>query len=91
MFLGKITEMKIQLLDEFVGSIPEEKIWELIEDYEEWKRVGSDENRNFFLRDKAREYCEILTMPAHYHTDFMTKIAMYAYRHFALKYKEIMK
>ena len=81
--------MKYLTIDEFIRAQTEEDIWKLIEDYENWKKTGEDENS--FLRNKAREFCSILTLPAHYHTDYMQRIAMGAYRHFALKYKEIMK
>ena len=79
--------MKFQTLEQFVSSLTEKEIWKLIEDYENWKKTGEDENS--FLRNKAREFCSHLTLPAHYHSDYMPKVAMYAYRHFALKYKEI--
>ena len=79
--------MKHQTIDEFIRSQTEEDLWKIIEDYENWKETGEDENS--LLRNKAREFCSNLTLPLRYHSDWMPKIAMGAYRHFALKYKQV--
>ena len=81
--------MKYLTLEEFINTLTEEEIWKIIEDYEKWRETGEDENS--LLRNKAREFCSNLTLPLHYHSDWMPKIAMSAYRHFALKYKEMVK
>lgn len=75
--------MKFQTIDEFIRAQTEEDLWKIIEDYE---RNGHDEYEAQFLREKTREYCD-----KYYYLELMPKVAMYAYRHFALKYKEIMK
>ena len=81
--------MKHLTVESFVNSMNEEDLWKIIEDYENWKETGEDENS--LLRNKAREFCSNLTLPLRYHSDWMPKIAMGAYRHFALKYKEMVK
>jgi type I restriction-modification system DNA methylase subunit len=83
--------MKYLTIESFVNSLNEEELWKIIDEYESWVRIGSDDFQQSFLRDKAREFCSNLTIPARYHTDFMSKIAIGAYRHFTLKYKEMMK
>ena len=79
--------MKYLTIESFVNSLTEEDLWKIIEDYENWKETGEDENS--LLRNKAREFCSNLTLPLRYHSDWMPKIAMGAYRHFALKYKQV--
>lgn len=74
--------MKHLTIESFINSMNEEDIWKIIEDYETY---GNDLEAQF-LRQKAREYCD-----RYYYTDYMPFIAMSAYRHFALKYKEMMK
>lgn len=81
--------MTENLIESFIDSFAEEELWKLIEDYEKWRETGIDENS--FLRNAAREFCLNCSISPHYHTDYMPKIAMSAYRHFALKYKEMMK
>ena len=83
--------MKYLTIEAFVRSLPEEDLWKIIEDYEKWVKIGDDEFEAPFLRSKARKFCSNLTIPAQYHTDYMQKIAVGAYRYFALKYKEMMK
>lgn len=74
--------MKYLILEKFVKDFAEEELWKIIDDYENWKETGKN---GTFLSKKAKE----LT-PYHYY-GLNADIAMYAYRHFALKYKEIMK
>lgn len=81
--------MKLSTLEEFINSMPEELIWKLIEDYESWKETGVDNTS--LLRSTASEFCSIMGAPRMLHTDYMSKIAMGAYRYFALKYNESMK
>lgn len=75
--------MKHQTIAEFIKTQTEEDLWEIIEDYES---NGHDEFEAQFLREKTREYCD-----KYYYLELMPTVAMYAYRHFALKYKEIVK
>lgn len=79
--------MKHLTIESFVNSMNEEDLWKIIADYEDWKENGEVEDS--FLRNKAREFCSNLTLPLGYQSVWMPKIAMGAYRHFALKYKEI--
>ena len=81
--------MKNHSLEEFISTFTEEELWKIIDDYETWGETGTDDDS--MLRNFAREYCINLTLPPHYHSDFMSKIAMCAYRYFALKYKETQK
>jgi len=71
--------MKHLTIESFVNSMNEEDLWKIIEDYEKY---GCDVEAQF-LREKAREYCD-----NYYYMDNMPFIAIGAYRHFALKYKE---
>jgi len=75
--------MKHLTIESFVNSLPEEDLWKIIGEYEMY---GSDEFESPFLRQKAREFCDM-----YYYMDYMPNIALYAYRHFALKYKEVIK
>jgi len=81
--------MKYPTIESFINSLSEEDLWKIIEDYENWKETGDD--KNSFLRNKAREFCSNLTIPLYYHSDWMPKIAMGAYQYFTLKYKEMLK
>jgi hypothetical protein len=74
--------MKYLTIESFLNSMNEEDLWKIIEDYE---RYGCDVEAQF-LREKAREYCD-----KYYYMDNMPFIAIGAYRHFALKYKEMVK
>jgi hypothetical protein len=74
--------MKYLTISEFINNLPEEDIWKIIEDYE----IHGADFEAEFLMQKAREYCD-----EYYYMDFMLFIAIGAYRHFALKYKEMMK
>jgi hypothetical protein len=74
--------MKYLTVESFVNSLTEEDLWKIIEDYEMY---GCDVEAEF-LRQKAREYRDM-----YFYMDYMPKIALYAYRHFALKYKEMMR
>jgi hypothetical protein len=73
--------MKHLTIESFVNSLPEEDLWKIIEDYE--MMIDDDEFGAPFLRQKAREFSDM-----YFYRDYMPKIALYAYRHFALKYKE---
>lgn len=77
--------MKYLTVESFVNSLTEEDLWKIIEDYEKYIRID-DEFEVPFLRQKAREFCDM-----YFYMDYMPKIALYAYRHFTLKYKELMK
>jgi hypothetical protein len=70
-------------IESFINSMNEEEIWKIIEDYETY---GFSNFEAQFLRQKAREYRDV-----YYYMDFMPHIAIGAYRHFALKYKENLK
>lgn len=74
--------MSYLTLESFIDTLTEEDLWKIIDDYETWKETGKN---GTFLSKKARE----LT-PYHYY-GLNADIAMSAYRHFALKYKETMK
>lgn len=74
--------MKYLTIDEFIRAQTEEDLWKIIEDYENWKETGKN---GTVLSKKAKE----LT-PYHYY-GLNADIAMGVYRHFALKYKELMK
>ena len=76
--------MKYLTVESFVNSFTEEELWKIIEDYEMMN--NDDEFEVPFLRQKAREFCDM-----YFYMDYMPKIALYAYRHFTLKYKEMMK
>jgi hypothetical protein len=75
--------MKHLTIESFINSLPEEEIWKIIEDYETY---GAKDCEAQFLREKAQEYCD-----KYYYMDYMPEIATGAYRHFTLKYKEMMK
>jgi hypothetical protein len=74
--------MKHLTIDEFVNNLPEEDLWKIILEYETNRDIEDAE----FLREKAREYCD-----KYYYMQYMPEIALYAYRYFAMKYKEMMK
>jgi hypothetical protein len=74
--------MKHLTIDEFVNNLPEEDLWKIIEEYE---TNGVDFEAQF-LREKAREFCD-----KYYYMQYMPEIALYAYRYFAMKYKESLK
>ena len=76
--------MKYLTVESFVNSLPEEDLWKIIEDYEMY---GCDEFEAHFLREKTREYCDNCYITENY----MLMIAIGAYRHFTLKYKDMMK
>jgi hypothetical protein len=74
--------MKHLTIDEFVYGLPEEDLWKIILEYETTHDIEDAK----FLREKAREFCD-----KYYYMDYMPKIALYAYRYFAMKYKESLK
>ena len=74
--------MKHLTIESFVKSLTEEDLWKIIVDYETHRDIEDAE----FLRQKAKEYRD-----TYYYMEYMPDIAMGAYRHFAMKYKEIMK
>jgi hypothetical protein len=74
--------MKYLTIEEFVRSLTEEELWKIIDEYETTQDIEDAQ----FLRQKAREFCD-----KYYYMDYMSKIALYTYRHFTLKYKEMMK
>ena len=76
--------MKYLTVESYINSLTEEDLWKIIEDYETMN--NDDEFGAPFLRQKAREFCDM-----YFYMDYMPKIALYAYRHFTLKYKELMK
>jgi hypothetical protein len=78
--------MKHLTLESFIRSLPEEEIWKLIDEYEKWY-MFEDEERHSLLWKKTEEYCfDTGIRPVD-----IRIVAMGAYRHFALKYKESMK
>jgi len=83
--------MKYYTIDQFVKHLTdngnEESLWEMIDDYEKWR--GDGEIGDCLLRENARTFCSNLTVPVHYHTDYMVKLVMEIYRYFAMKYKEL--
>ena len=79
----------IMMIDEYVSQFNDEELWQMIDDYESWKKHGTETTDNSLLRNKSRDFCDQLSLAARYHTDFMAKIAMEIYRHFAMKYKAI--
>ena len=78
--------MKHLTIESFINSLPEEDIWKIVEEHERYGSCGDYEFEARFTRDRAREFGD-----AYYYMDYIPQIALFAYRHFALKYKEIMK
>lgn len=75
-------------IDEFVHSfLPEneQSLWEMIDDYKKWKYDG--QIGDCLLRENARTFCDNLTIPKHYHIEFMEKIAIGIYDYFAIQYR----
>lgn len=78
--------MKYLLLEDFIKAHEEEEIWKLIYEYERWY-FFEDYPQGSFLWKKTVEYCSDSGI-----RPFDIRIvAMGAYRHFALKYKETLK
>jgi hypothetical protein len=82
--------MKHLTVESFVNSLPEEEIWKIIEDYETYGAGFEARFEAQFLREKALEYCDTFCYREAY-AEYMPEIVLFAYRHFALKYKESMK
>jgi len=82
--------MKYTTVEEFVKSFADEgheqSLWEMIDEYRTFKEIGSI--GDCLLRSNARAFCSNLTLPAHYHVEYMEKIAIWIYEYFAMKYKE---
>lgn len=78
--------MKFLLLEDFIKEQTEENIWKMIDEYEKWY-MFEDAPRHSLLWEKSKEYCDLKGIRP---IDIRI-VAMGAYRHFALKYKEIMK
>lgn len=74
--------MKHLTVESFVNSMNEEELWKIIDDYESSYDIEDAE----FLRQKAREFCD-----KYYYMQYMSQIALCAYKHFAMKYKESIK
>ena len=74
---------------DYIEQFTDESLWQMLDDYENWKEAGTEVAGDSLLREKTRVFCSQLGLPAHYHTDFMPKIAMEIYRHFAMKYQAI--
>jgi hypothetical protein len=83
--------MKYTTVEEFVKSFADEgheqSLWEMIDEYKKWKYTGSI--GDCLLRSNARAFCSNLTIPAHYHVEYMEKIAIGIYEYFAMKYREM--
>jgi hypothetical protein len=77
--------MKYLTLESFIRSLPEEDIWKIINEYEKWY-LFEDAPRHSLLWEKSEEYCHSMGIRP---VDIRI-VSMGAYRHFALKYKEIM-
>lgn len=82
--------MKYYTIDQFVKQFAdngnEESLWEMIDNYKEWKREGHI--GDCLLRSNSQVFCANLKIPMYLHTDYMEKIAMGIYEYFAMKYKE---
>ena len=79
--------MKHLTIESFVNSMNEEDLWKIIDEYE---RYGARSYKAKFLVDKALEYSDAFCYREAF-TEYMPDIVLYAYRHFALKYKEMVK
>jgi hypothetical protein len=77
--------MKHLTVESFVNSMNEEDLWKIIDEYE---RYGARGYEAHFLMDKALEYCDTFCYREAY-AEYMPEIVLYAYRHFALKYKQV--
>ena len=78
--------MKYLTLEDFIRTQTEEDIWKMINEYEKWYMV-EDAPHHSLLWEKTVEYCN----EKHIRPFDIRIVAMGAYRHFALKYKESMK
>ena len=78
--------MKYLLLEDFIKTQTEEDIWKMIDEYEKWY-MYEDAPRHSLLWEKSVEYCGSKGIRP---IDIRI-VAMGAYRHFALKYKETVK
>ena len=65
----------------------EEDLWKIIDEYERYGARGYEAQ---FLADKALEYSDTFCYREAY-AEYMLEIVLFAYRHFALKYKEMVK
>ena len=79
--------MKHLTIESFVNSMNEEDLWKIIDEYE---RYGARSYKAKFLVDKALEYSDTFCYREAF-AEYMPEIVLYAYRHFALKYKEMVK
>jgi hypothetical protein len=83
--------MKYYTIDQFVNYFAdngnEETLWDMIDNYKEWKREG--QIGDCLLRSNAQAFCSNLKIPMRLHTEYMEHIVMGIYEHFALKYKEL--
>ena len=79
--------MKHLTVESFVNSLPEEDLWKIIDEYE---RYGARSYEAQFLMDKALEYSDTFCYREAF-AEYMPEIVLYAYRHFAMKYKEMVK
>jgi hypothetical protein len=79
--------MKHLTVESFVNSLTEEDLWKIIDESEKYGSRGYEAK---FLMDKALEYSDTFCYREAY-AEYMPEIAMGAYRHFALKYKEMVK
>lgn len=75
--------MKHLTIESFVNSLTEEELWKIIEVYEKY---GARSYEAQFLMDNA-----LKNYPTFCYRDAFTEFVLFAYRHFAMKYKEIMK
>jgi hypothetical protein len=76
-----------EFVKNFVDNGHEESLWEMVDDYRRWKNSG--DIGDCLLRANAQTFCSYLKIPIWYHVDFMEKIVMGIYEHFALKYREM--
>ena len=77
--------MKHLTLEEFINTLTEEDLWKIIDEYENIPAPDYEIEARF-TREKAKEFCD-----RYYYMEYMQKIALHAYRYFALKYKEMIK
>jgi hypothetical protein len=65
----------------------EEELWKIID---ESQKYGVRSYEAQFLMDKALEYSDTFCYMEAF-DEYMPEIVLYAYRHFAMKYKEMKK
>jgi hypothetical protein len=79
--------MKHLTIESFINSLPEEDIWKIIDEYENWYVMYENHTQGSVLWKKTEEYC----LDTGIRPFDIRIVAQGAYRHFALKYKESLK